>query len=301
MNLSFNCFLYLQSPAILLGSSLGQAVDLFRWGGFGTPDLGSRSRFWRCETQMRICKHPLKMSCKTAVLEWDTHTWYHYQIHHCEVAVRPEPLRKDTIQIPTALWAQVEFLLICMVLALMRIDIHKYVLPFPDENNTTADFHTSEFSSSLFNLLDIVSLSKSGSQRPSCWTQDGGGWTEQQHKMPQPPLSSLPPSARSRLEFLEVLDSTTWLRHFFSFESTHTSCIKDVQQSLTCRTWYCQQLRLTLQGTTLQSEASLLHPGRLLCAITEKQRANSASCYESGKNLAKIPDGMSQFSWEKKN
>lgn len=141
--------------------------------------------------------------------------------------MRPEPLRKDTIQIPTALWAQVEFLLICMVLALMRIDIHKYVLPFPDENNTTADFHTSEFSSSLFNLLDIVSLSKSGSQRPSCWTQDGGGWTEQQHKMPQPPLSSLPPSARSRLEFLEASDSTTWLRLFFLLKA-HTHRVSKI-------------------------------------------------------------------------
>lgn len=42
-------------------------------------------------------------------------------------------------------------------------------------------------------------------------------------------------------------------------------------------------------------------PGRLLCAISEKQRSYSASGYEPGKNLAKILDSMSQFSWEKKN
>lgn len=59
------------------------------------PDPGSRSRFWRSETQTRICKHPLKMSCRTAVLERDMHTWHHSQIHHSEVALRPEPLSTE--------------------------------------------------------------------------------------------------------------------------------------------------------------------------------------------------------------
>lgn len=69
---------------------------------------------------------------------------------------------------------------------------------------------------------------------------------------------------------------------------------------------YVQDMMLSLASasiirnrTTIREE-TLLCPGRLLRAISEKSRNNSISQSEPGKNLAKIPDSMSVWLGKKK-